>query len=55
MDDVLHHQTQADHFLAVADSHARAGNFVRSVDALERAVSHAAAAANPVTIPPGPV
>ncbi len=46
MDDVPYHQTQADHFLALADSHARAGNFVRSVDALERAVSHAAAAAN---------
>ena len=46
MDDVSHHQTQADHFLALAESHARAGNFARSVDVLERAASHAAAAAN---------
>ena len=46
MDDVTHHQTQADHFLALAESHAQAGNFVRSADALERAVSHAATAAN---------
>ena len=45
MDAVLHHQTQADHFLALAESHAKDGNFARSADALERAVSHSAAAA----------
>ena len=46
MDDVPYHQTQADRFLALAESHAQAGNFVRSADALERAVSHSATAAN---------
>ena len=46
MGTVLHHQTQAAHFLSLSESNAQAGDFYRSLDALERAVSHAATAAN---------
>ena len=45
LDAVLHHQTQADRFLALADADAKAGYLERSAEALERAVSHSAAAA----------
>lgn len=46
MGTVAHHQTQAARFLALADSNAQDGDFRRSLEALERAVAHAAAAAN---------
>ena len=46
METVTHHQTRAAHFLALADSDARAGDFARAAYTLERAVSHAIAAAN---------
>ena len=46
MGTVAHHQTQAARFLALADSDAPDGDFRRSLDALERAVAHATAAAN---------
>ena len=42
---VAHHQAEADRLLAFAGSQAQAGDFVRAAYTLERALSHAAAAA----------
>ena len=45
MSTATHHQTQADLFLAQADSNIQARDYLPAADALERAMTHAAAAA----------
>ena len=44
MSAVAHHQTESARFLELADAHLKTGDYRRSVDALERALTHAAAA-----------